>query len=457
MRDGLWTVRWSFPRRGRGRQAAAQQIPYNPWLRERLSYPWARLHVLSRTAAPNTPFQDKPVSTDRRTFLKASALASAALGLDALPGISSGETPSTETIRVERAAKSLSILILGGTGFTGPEQVEYAIARGHKVTLINRNKTRPDFFKGRVEQLIGDLNGDMSALKGMKFDVVIDNPTTAPAWVRNAAQYLEGNTNHYIFISTISAYASDKNVWADESDPTHTMPPGLDPYVDMNTLKPEDRGQYYGPLKAYSEKEVEKHYPGMNTIIRPGLIIGPLDKSDRFTYWPYRIDKGGEVLAPGTSSDPVQVIDSRDLAEWTVRMAENRTLGTFNGTGPVKPLTMAELLYGVKAVTTAGAQFTWVPADFLREQKISAWRHMPVWVPDGPNNAAFSRRSIAKALAAGLTFRPLAVTAKDTLDWNKTRPATELQALADGKIAGISAQREADVLAAWKAKQAATK
>jgi 2'-hydroxyisoflavone reductase len=138
-------------------------------------------------------------------------------------------------------------------------------------------------------------------------------------------------------------------------------------------------------------------------------------------------------------------------------MAENRTLGTFNGTGPVKPLTMAELLYGIKAVTIAGAQFTWVPAEFLREQKISAWRHMPVWVPDGPNNAAFSRRSIAKALAAGLTFRPLAVTAKETLDWNKTRPEAELQSLAEGKIAGISAQREADVLAAWKAKQATTK
>lgn len=398
------------------------------------------------------------MSTDRRTFLKTSALASAAIGLDALPNVAFASSARTqEEPRLARAKKPLNILILGGTGFTGPEQVEYAIARGHKVTLINRNKTRPDFFKGRVDQLIGDLNGDMSALKGHKFDVVIDNPTTAPAWVRNAAQYLAGNTNHYIFISTISAYATDKNVWSDETDPTHSLPAGLDPYVDMTTLKPEDRGQYYGPLKAYSEKEVEKHYPGMNTIIRPGLIVGPLDRSDRFTYWPYRIDKGGEVLAPGDGKDPVQIIDARDLAEWTIRVAENRTLGTFNATGPVKPLTMAELLYGIKAVTTAGAQFTWVPADFLREQKLAPWRHMPVWVPDGPNNAAFSRRSIAKALAAGLTFRPLAVTAKDTLDWNKTRPAAELQALADGKIAGISGQREAEVLAAWKAKQATTK
>jgi 2'-hydroxyisoflavone reductase len=397
------------------------------------------------------------MSSDRRTFLKASAVAAGALGFDALPRISHAQPPRLEIDDpnpVERAAKSLDILILGGTGFTGPEQVEYAIARGHKVTLINRNRTRPDFFKGRVEQLTGDLNGDVSELKGHKFDVVIDNPTTAPAWVRNVAQYMKGNTNHYIFISTISAYANDKTPWADESDPTHELPPGLDPYVDFNTLDPQKRGSYYGPLKAYAEKEVAKQYPGMYTIIRPGLIVGPLDRSDRFTYWPYRIAKGGDVLAPGDGNDPVQIIDSRDLAEWTIRVAENRTFGTFNATGPVTPLTMAQLLYGIKSVTTAGAQFTWVPADFLREQGIRPWSNMPVWVPDGPNNAAFSRRNIAKALAAGLTFRPLAVTAKDTLDWNKTRPAVELDALAQGKIAGISAEREAQVLAAWKAKQA---
>jgi 2'-hydroxyisoflavone reductase len=358
--------------------------------------------------------------------------------------------------RVERAKAPLNILILGGTGFTGPEQVEYAIARGHSVTLFNRGKTRPGLFKGKVtEELLGDLNDDVSALKGRKFDVVIDNPTTAPAWVRNAAQHLKGNTNHYIFISTISAYASDKNVWADETDPTHPLPEGLDPY----TLDRQNFGRYYGQLKAYAEKEVEKQYPGINTIIRPGLIVGPLDSSDRFTYWPYRIDKGGEVLAPGDGNDPVQIIDSRDIAEFTIRMAENHTLGTFNATGPVTPLTMSQLLYGIKGITTAGAQFIWVPADFLSEHQVRAWvssptqASMPVWVPDRPNNVAFSRRSVKKALAAGLTFRPLAVTAKDTLDWNKTRPAAELETLAKGGKAGISEEREAEVIAAWKAKQ----
>lgn len=387
------------------------------------------------------------MTTNRRSFIKLSAAAAAggAVGLGALPKLASA------ALEVPRAKAPLSILILGGTGFTGPEQVEYAIARGHSVTLLNRNRTRPDFFKGRVDQLIGDFNGDVSALQGKKFDVVIDNPTTAPYWVRNVAQYMKGNTKHYIFISTISAYASDKNSWADESDPTAPMPPDLDPY----TQDPALYRRNYGPLKAFSEKEVEKQYPGMNTIIRPGLIVGPLDVSDRFTYWPYRIDKGDEVAAPGDGNDPVQIIDSRDIAEWTIRMAENRTFGIFNATGPTKPYTMSEMLNGIKAGIGSNATFTWIPAPFLKEQNVRAWSNMPVWTADGPENGAFSRRSIAKALAAGLTFRPLAVTAKETLAWNKTRPEADLQALAEGKRAGISAQREADLLAAWKTKQKA--
>jgi 2'-hydroxyisoflavone reductase len=382
------------------------------------------------------------MATDRRTFLKLSAAAGGALAFGSFAEACMGRASSPAP-----ANKPLSILILGGTGFTGPEQVEYAIKRGHSVTLLNRNKTRPDFFKGKVEQLIGDLNDDVSALKGKKFDVVIDNPTTLPAWVRKVAQYMKGNTGQYIFISTESAYANDKNTWADESDATAQLPAGLDPYA----VPVAEARRNYGPLKAFSEKEVEKHYPGINTIIRPGLIVGPLDVSDRFTYWPYRIDKGGEVLAPGDGNDPVQIIDSRDIAEWTIRMAENRTFGMFNATGPNKPYTMSEMLNGIKTAIGFKATFTWVPAKFLAEQKIRAWSNLPVWVPDGPDNGAFSRRKIDKAVAAGLTFRPLAVTARETLAWNKTRPAADLQALAEGRRAGISAQREAEVLAAWKA------
>jgi len=345
-----------------------------------------------------------------------------------------------------RVLSPLDILILGGTGFTGPEQVEYAVARGHRVTLFNRNRTRPDFFKGKVEQLIGDLNDDVSALKGKKFDVVIDNPTTLPAWVRNAATHLAGNVGQYVFISTESVYADNSKPWADETDGLTPLPAGLDPYA----VPPDDARRYYGALKTHSEREVEKHYPGINLIIRPGLIVGPLDRSDRFTYWPVRIDRGGEVMAPGSPGDPSQLIDSRDLAEWTVRMAEGRTFGVYNAVGPAGHFSIAELLYGVKSITTAGAQFTWVPADFLASQQVQGWRHLPVWV-NPRTSGGFLTRSNARAVARGLTFRPLAETARDTLAWHKTRPAAEQAALASGAVAGISAAREAEVLAAWKA------
>ncbi|MGH9883988.1 MAG: NAD-dependent epimerase/dehydratase family protein [bacterium] len=342
------------------------------------------------------------------------------------------------------------MLILGGTGFTGPEQVEYAISRGHAVTLLNRNKTRPDFFKGRVEQLVGDLNADVSALKGKKFDVVIDNPTTFPAWVRNAGKFLAGNTKHYIFISTTSTYSDQSIIGLDENSPTAQMPEGLDPY----TLVPEDATRHYGALKVRAEQEVAKLYPNMWTVIRPCLIVGPLDRTDRYTYWPARIEKGGEVLAPDKPDDPCQYIDSRDLAEWTIRMAEAREFGLYNAIGPAKPMTIAGLLYGIKGVTTSGAQFTWVPWEFLQTQNVRPWRHMTVWQPPYGRTAGYQRRNAAKAIAKGLTFRPVAVTAKDTLEWHKSRPEKEQLATLNGEINGLSMTREAEVLAAWKAKKA---
>jgi 2'-hydroxyisoflavone reductase len=384
------------------------------------------------------------MATSRRTFIKSVTAAGSAFGLAGLPPLAFGEANP-----VARAPAPLDILILGGTGFTGPEQVEYATARGHRVTLFNRNKTRPDFFKGRVEQLVGDLNNDVSALAGKSFDVVIDNPTTLPNWVRNASQHLAGHTKHYMFISTLSVYPDNSHPGADESDGLTPMPAGLDAY----TVTPEDARKYYGALKTESEMEVGRKYAGINTIIRPGLIVGPLDKSDRFTYWPVRIDKGGEVLAPGTPNDPVQFIDSRDLAEWMIRMAEQRVFGTYNATGPAKPFTIGEMLTGIKVATNSNAQFTFVPADFLRANGVNGWRHMPVWMPPVGATAGFCARNTSKALAKGLTFRPLAVTAKDTLEWHKTRPAEERKSMDDGAIAGIPAAKEAEVLAAWHAKQ----
>ncbi len=372
----------------------------------------------------------------RRDFLKLSAATGGALA--ARPGWASGAD-----LPVRPAPAPLSILIIGGTTFIGPHEVEYALARGHTVTLLNRNRTRPDLFKGKVDQLIGDLNADVSALKGKTFDVVIDNPTMLPYWVRNVAQYLAGNVTQYIFVSTVSVFADTSKIGVDENGERTPMKPGADPY------SLDARASSYGAYKTFSEDEVHKHYPGLATIVRPGLIVGPLDPSDRFTYWVARIDRGGEVLAPGNFSDPMQYIDVRDLAEWIVRMAEAREYGDFNADGPSRePLPIAEMLYGIKAVTTSEATFTWVPADFLAAQKIRPFSQMPVWMPPEGANLGFSQLRHDKAIGKGLTYRPLAVTAADTLAWHRTRPAAEQQTL---KV-GITAAREAEVLAAWKAK-----
>ena len=393
--------------------------------------------------------------TNRRDFLRTGVALGGALGFGGLPGrLLAGEPLPLVRPPVGRAPAALNILILGGTGFTGPEQVEYAIARGHRVTLFNRNRTRPGLFKGKVaEELVGDLNNDVSALAGKKFDVVLDNPTTFPAWVRNAAQHLKGNVGHYIFQSTTSTYSDQSIIGLDEDSPVHQMPADLDPY----TIDPQNSGRYYGPLKVRAEQEVAKHYPDRWTVTRPCLIVGPLDRTDRFTWWPARIDHGGEILAPNTPDDPCQYIDVRDLAEFSVRLAEQRVFGTFNVIGPEKPMTISEMLYGVKSITATPGHFTFVPWEFLQEQQVRAWRHMTVWQPPYGRTAGYQRRSAKKAIAQGLTFRSVADTAKTTLDWHRTRPAEEQARTLRGEVNGIGLEREAQVLAAWHAKVKATK
>ncbi|MEP6692830.1 MAG: NAD-dependent epimerase/dehydratase family protein [Gemmatimonadaceae bacterium] len=377
---------------------------------------------------------------NRRDFLKTSAVIGGALGAGFVPG----SLPGAPTIHdskstIHSAPKPLRILILGGTGFIGPHQVRYAISRGHKVTLFNRGKTNPGLFPD-VEKLEGDRAvNNYASLKGRDWDVVIDNPTTLPRWVRQAADTLKGHAKQYVFISTISVYAKSDMPGADEGAEVAT------------TTEPEseDARKYYGPLKALSEKEAEKAFPAHTTVIRPGLIVGPGDLTDRFTYWPARIDKGGEVLAPGDPTDAVQIIDARDLGEFAIRVCEENTLGIFNATGPRSPLTISEMLGGIRAVTTSDAHLTWVDAPFLEEQKVRPWSDMPVWIPGrGGEYAGFARRNIDKALAKGLTFRPLAVTAKDTLDFYNAEPEDRKEKLR----AGLAPAREKEVLAAWHAK-----
>jgi 2'-hydroxyisoflavone reductase len=387
------------------------------------------------------------MTTSRRKFLKLSALAGGAVGLGAMPLASNllraGEAGAALT---GRAAKPMKILILGGTGFTGPHQVRYALSRGHQVTVFNRGKTHPGELPKEAEQLIGDRNGQLDALKGRKWDVVIDNPTTLPVWVRDAAQVLKGNVDRYVFISTISVYSDNSKPGMDETGPLAKYT-GADAMKETNATLRASNFELYGPLKVESEKEAEKWFPGKALIIRPGLIVGPGDESDRFTYWPVRIERGGEILAPGTPSDPVQFIDARDLAEWTIRMVEKGTVGIFNATGPKQKMTMGEMLNGIKSVANPQATFTWVDAKFLEEQKVTPWGDMPVWVPPIGDSAGFAEISIKRALDKGLTFRPLADTTRATLEWFKKQPAERQAKLRSG----IKPEREKEVLAAWHA------
>lgn len=368
----------------------------------------------------------------RRSFVAVTAAATAT----AAAALAQSSTPSSSP-----APKPLRILILGGTGFTGPHQVRYAVSRGHKVTVFNRGKTNPNSVPAGVERLQGDRStGALDALKGREWDAVIDVPSTLPRWVREAATLLKDSASQYVFVSTISVYADNSKVGMDETAGLATL---TDPTVEQVT------GETYGGLKALAEKEAEKAFPGRTTIIRPGLIVGEGDNSDRFTYWPVRIARGGEVLAPGNPTDPVQFIDARDLAEWIIRMVEQKAYGTYNATGPAHPLTMAEMLYGIKGVTTAGAQFTWVPATFLEAQKVNPWSDMPVWIPPIGEMTGFATVSIKRALDKGLTFRSLADTTQATLAFHESRPAERKAKLRSG----LTPEREAEVLAAWKASQ----
>ncbi len=344
------------------------------------------------------------------------------------------------------APRALRILILGGTGFIGPHQVRYAVARGHQVTLFNRGRTNPGLFKGvtGIEERTGDRApnpGNYEALKDGTWDVVIDNPTTRPRWVREAAAALHGRVRQYLFISTLSVYASNATPGMDETTAlATTTTPDVEDGPTFSRL--------YGPLKALAEQEAERAFPGRTTIIRPGLIVGVGDASDRYTYWPVRIARGGEVLAP-PADDPVQLIDARDLAEWTIRCCEKETTGVFNATGPARTFTVREMLEGARAVTGSSATFRWTTSAFLRAQKVNGWSDLPVWLPPEGETAGFTRRSNARAVAAGLTFRPYAETVRETLAYYRSQPEARQAALR----AGIAAEREREVLAAWHAAQ----
>jgi len=342
----------------------------------------------------------------------------------------------------------MRLLVLGGSGLTGPHQVRYALQRGHEVTLFNRGRAPlPDDLRGHVEQLHGDRStGDLQSLRGREWDLCIDNPTSLPSWARDAAQLLQGRVGHYIFISTISVYADMKQP-VDEDTPLARYA-GANAYAETIDSIRASGFELYGPLKALCEREVQQRFPANSTIVRPGLIVGPGDQTDRFTYWPLRVRRGGEVLAPGTPADPVQVIDARDIAEWTIRVGERRAAGVFNATGPAQPLTIGAMLDDICAATSTGAAITWVPAEFLAREQVAPWSDMPAWVPADGEAAGMMRTNIQRALEAGLTFRPLVQTVRDTLAWYDALP----QERRTQPRAGLAPEREHAVLQAWKAR-----
>ena len=379
------------------------------------------------------------MSTSRRDFVRTSVMVGGAAAVGVVPDMARGALLTAEQpVRPpQRPARAMKLLVLGGTGFVGPHTIRYALERGHDVTMFNRGRTNPGLFPD-VERLIGDRQNDLESLKGRDWDAVLDIPATNPDWVRDAAQLLKDRVGQYLFVSTESVYSAMSAAGMDETAPVFQREEGDER---------QGRELPYGLAKALAEEQARIAFPGNATVVRPGLIVGPGDPTDRFTYWPVRIERGGEVMAPGDGKDPGQLIDGRDLAAFMIHLVERGTAGTLNANGPLDPYSFDELLYGIRAVTTGRVKFTWVGSDFLEEQGVRPWGHMPVWVPRDGESGGLNQMSNARAVSAGLRFRSLAETAHDTLEWHATRPEERQRELR----AGLTAEREAEVLQAWHA------
>lgn len=347
---------------------------------------------------------------------------------------------SLAAVRAASGAAKKRILILGGTGFLGPATVEVVRKRGHELTLFNRGKTRPGLFPD-IEQLHGDRDpdkgGGIKALAGRKWDVVIDNSAYYPRHVSASAKLLAPNISQYIIISTLSVYKDNSIEGQDESAAVATIP---DPTVETMGKNFEN----YGALKALCEKAAEEAMPERVTVVRPGYIVGPDDPSGRFTYWPVRFDRGGEVLVPGAPSDPVQLIDVRDLGAWLVTLAEKGAVGTFNALGPEKRLSWGSFIDACKAVAPGGTTTLWLPGEWVSKLGEEVF---PIWSPYMADSRGFHTWKNERAVKAGLKFRPYRDTIKDTLAWYKTQSEGGRT-----RLAGPTPEKEKEILAAWKAR-----
>jgi 2'-hydroxyisoflavone reductase len=356
----------------------------------------------------------------RRNVLRIAACAAAGA---ALPPV----------LAAERKPKT--VLILGGTGFIGPHLTREALSRGWTVTHFNRGKRSAEGVPG-VETLIGDRNGQLDALRGRSWDVVIDDTGYVPKYVKMSAELLAPAVGYCLYISSISAYASLAKP-NDERSPTGKL---SNPEVEEIT------NDTYGPMKALCEQYSEQAFKGRIAVVRPGYIVGPLDPTDRFTYWPVRASRGGEMLAPGTPRDPVQIIDVRDLSAWMMKLVEARTTGYFNAVSPPGAFTIGDLIKASQeASPQAGVKATWVSEDFLAAHWKADELDLPPWSPMKGDSAGASLTSIKPSLRTGLRSRPLHETVRDTLEWFKTLPADRQAKL----HAGLDPQKEADTLRLW--------
>jgi len=339
----------------------------------------------------------------------------------------------------------MKLLIIGGTRFVGRHLVAAALARGHQVTLFHRGISSSSTPAG-VEVIHGDRNTDLGQLAGRRWDAVIDTCGYLPRSVKAAAQVLSEAVDRYVFISSQSAYADVSVLGVVESSPLATLTSEqLDEANRIDASGSSSYGALYGGLKALCEQTAEEVMPGRVFIVRPGLIVGPNDYTDRFTYWVVRVARGGEVLAPGRPERPVQFIDARDLGEWIVLITEQRAVGTYNANRLPQTITMRDVLAECREVSGSDASFTWVSEAFLRDEQVAAWSEMPLWLPeeDAPQLRGFMFVNCEKAIAAGLRCRPLRETISDTLTWAK-RELTDVSLKA-----GLDPLREAALLQKW--------
>jgi len=362
--------------------------------------------------------------TTRRDFLKSGAL---------LGGAVLGGQPVVARL-FSKGPSTLDILVLGGTGFIGPHLVRLAIARGHRVTIFNRGRHDAELPNG-VTRLTGDRNGQLGALVGKRWDVVVDDSATNPDWVRQSTQLLKDAVGRYLFTSSTGVYYPYLKRGLDESVAPH-----------LEVADPKDFSETYGVAKARCEREVQQTFGDRGLVVRPTYIVGPGDTSDRFPYWPVRLARGGETLAPGRRDDPVQFIDVRDLAEFMMHLVEDQRSGVYNAAGPRGTLTMPEFLEQAKSAIDSTAKFTWVDDyDFLAAHGID---EAISWARLAGNDDGMMSIDNDKAISAGLAFRPLATTVRDTLAWWPSVPALRRE---HPKFA-ITPEKEAQALADWHAR-----